>query len=623
MNDHKTLKDPYKERVTFLRRVLLMVCVIVLAFGVLFYRYYDLQINQHDHFRTQSDRNRVHARSVAPVRGFIFDRNGVLLAENRPSYQLALVRERIVDREVLIARLQQLLTIDPIDLKRFERRRQSRHPYEPIPLKFQLSDEDIAILAVNRHTLPGVEITAMPERHYPQGAPFAHVLGYVGRISERDQAELDPVNYAATDHIGKSGIERFYEGSLHGTVGFEHVETNARGRVLRVLEQGEAERGSDLILHLDVGVQLAAYKALEGKRGSIVAIDVQTGGVLAMVSAPAFDPNLFVGGISSKDYRELNESADLPLFNRSLMGQYPPGSTIKPMLALAGLDYGIVTEETKIRDPGWYSLPKDTRRYRDWKKGGHGKPVDLNKSVVQSCDVYYYDLAFHMGIDRIHEFLSKFGIGEKSGIDMPIERKGLLPSKAWKRGAYNLPWYPGETLSVGIGQGYMLATPLQLAVATATLANRGTRPVPRLLKSISGELPDDPLGRHFNVKDPATWDAIHQAMIDVVHTRRGTAWTSAGRHLKDYRMAGKTGTAQVVGIAQGEEYDAEKLSERNRDHGLFIGFAPAESPRIAVAAVIENGEHGSWVAPVVKQVIDAWYASEQAQNPIGELASGR
>jgi penicillin-binding protein 2 len=619
------IKNTHAEREIFFGRLLVAVVVILLLCGLLVYRYFNLQILEYENYRVQSDRNRVHLQPISPTRGLIYDRNGVLLADNRPSYTLTVIKERVSDLNANLQLLQELLQIEEDDIVKFRQQLVTARPFEQVPLKFRLSPEDIAVLAVNRYRMPGIEVKAELARYYPQGEYFAHAVGYVGRINVAELKKLDPVDYAGTHVIGKTGIERNYEDLLHGTVGYENVETNARGRVLRVLDRTDPLPGKDLILNIDARVQKVAYNALQGERASVVAIDPNNGAVIAFVSTPGFDPNLFVGGISSKDYRLLNESPDLPLYNRSTMGQYPPGSTIKPFVGLAGLEYGVITPLTSINDPGWYRLPNDRRNYRDWKRWGHGKNIDLHAALEQSCDVYYYDLAYKLGVDQIYEFGQLFGLGRPSGIDLPVERPGLLPSREWKRANRNEPWYPGETLNIGIGQGYMLTTPLQLAVATAALASHGKLFRPMLLKSVSGEVPEAPVAEQFALKDPANWAIIDNAMQAVVHGPKGTA-KGISRELQ-YRIAGKTGTAQVVGIAQDAEYDAELLSKRNRDHALFVAYAPAEKPQIAVAVVVENGEHGSTTAaPIARVVMDAYllgiYPPGPTSTPAGDAATG-
>lgn len=609
MAERLTLKDPFKEKRTFGLRLAVGGLFILAFFAVLGYRYFDLQINEYEKYRTQSDRNRVQLQPIPPRRGLIYDRQGVLLAENLASYSLTVVVEQVEDFDATLATLRDLLAIDDDDVARFRKRMRERRPYQPIPLKSHLTEQEIAVVAINRFRLPGVDVDAELVRHYPHGELFAHALGYVGRISEEDMKTLDPVAYSGTHYMGKIGVERYYEDALHGEVGTQNVETNARGRVLRVLEKNDPAPGADLELYLDASLQKVAQEALGASRGAVVAIDPRTGGVLALVSTPSFDPNLFVTGISSKDYRALRESPDMPLYNRALQGQYPPASTMKPFYALAGLHYGVVTPQTRVRDPGFYQLPGDSRHYRDWKRGGHGGSVDLKQSVAESCDVYYYDLAHKLGIDRLHDFSVPFGFGRPTGIDNTHERGGIMPSRAWKRAAKNMAWYPGETLSAGIGQGYVLATPLQLAVATATLANRGVRHAPRLVRRVGERPVDVPITPAIQLSSDSYWDVGIDAMREVVHGTRGTARTIAKGAA--YEIAGKTGTAQVVGYAQGIKYDASKVRERNRDHSLFIAFAPVQDPQIAVAIIVENGS--STAAPIARKVFDAWLLGPDGQ----------
>lgn len=606
MAERLTLKDPHKEVRIFSIRMLVAALGMVVLFGVLLYRYADLQIRHYERYSTASERNRVQLLPVPPKRGLIYDRSGQLLAQNVASYSLTVVKEQVDDLEATLALLRSLVSIDDDDVAKFRKRLRERRPYQAVPLRFRLTEQEIAVIAINRYRLPGVDVDAELVRYYPHGELFAHALGYVGRISEEEEAKLDPVNYSGTHYMGKIGVERYYEEALHGTVGYQNVETNARGRVLRVLERTDPAPGQDIHLYLDAHLQQVAQEALAGWRGAVVAIEPKTGGVLALVSTPSFDPNLFVNGIPAKTYQELRDSPDMPLYNRALQGQYPPGSTVKPMYALAGLHYGVVTPFTRVHDPGFYQLPGDSRRYRDWnwKTGGHGS-VDLKQSVAQSCDVYYYDLAHKLGVDRLHDFSVPFGFGAPTGIDNTHERGGLMPSRAWKRTAKRVAWFPGETLSVGIGQGYMMATPLQLAVMTATIANRGLRHPPRLVRQI-GDTPLEPLNpKPVEVSDPAYWDVVIDAMEEVVHGPRGTG-RSMAKNLS-YRIAGKSGTAQVVGYAQGIKYDASKVHERRRDHALFVAFAPADDPKIAVAIIVENGEHGgSMAGPIARKVLDAY-----------------
>ncbi|TVP91593.1 MAG: penicillin-binding protein 2 [Pseudomonadaceae bacterium] len=587
-------------------RVLLCALVVLALLSALVARMYYLQVVQYDYHSTLSDNNRVHVQPVPPTRGRIHDRNGIVLAENRPSYSLNITRERVPDLPATIELLEELLELDSESMQRAMRRlQQRRRPFEAVPIMFELSEDQIARLAVNQFRLPGVEVQASFVRHYPLGEQFAHAVGYVGRINEAELQRIDTVAYAGTHYIGKTGIERQYEDWLHGTVGYEEVETNARGRVLRVLKRTDPLPGRDLTLHLDVRLQQIAKEALAGRRGAVVAIDPATGGVLAFVSQPSFNPNLFVTGISHADYAALRDSLDRPLFNRVLRGQYPPGSTIKQMVALAGLEHNVVTRTSRVYDPGFYQLPNHSHRYRNWNRRGDGW-VDMRFSIARSNDTYFYDLSHKLGIDRMHEFLSQFGLGQRVALDMHEEQGGLMPSREWKRAARGQPWYPGETLITGIGQGYMMTTPLQLAHSTALTANRGVWMRPRLLKHAEGMEPDtSDTPPNIELNNPDNWDFIIDAMEDVMHASHGTARASAQG--AEYRIAGKTGTAQVVAIAQGEKYDSEALQERHRDHALFVGFAPADDPQIAVAVMVENGESGGRVAaPVARALFDAW-----------------
>jgi penicillin-binding protein 2 len=611
MPKHIHLKDPHREaRINSARTVLAVVLVLGLL-AVILARYYSLQVTGYETYSTQSERNRVQLQPLPPKRGLIYDRNGVLLADNRPSYMLSIVREQVPDLEATLAGLQELLPISENDLVNFHKKLKRRRPYEAVPLRFRLTQEEQARLAVNRFRLPGVVVDAQLLRYYPHGELFSHALGYVGRINEREVLYLDESDYRGTFHVGKVGVEKYYEDILHGDVGYQNVETNAHGRVLRVLERHDPTPGADLVLNLDIRIQRAAREGLGDRRGAVVAIDPRTGGVLALVSTPGFDTNLFVNGISSKDYSALRDSLDVPLFNRAIQGVYPPGSTIKPFMGMAGLESGLVTPEYTVADPGWYSLPGDSHKYRDWilriRGTGHAPRVDLNMAIAESCDTYFYDLARRLTIDRMYDYLRPYGLGERTGIDTTNERRGVLPSTRWKREAMAQPWYPGETISAGIGQGYMLTSPMQLAVATSVMASRGQRITPRLLHSINGEAQETPLLDPI-VVDDEYWQAVHEGMLEVVHGKRGTA--KALNKGIQYQMAGKTGTAQVIGIAQGAVYKEEEVSERHRHHGLFIAFAPAEDPTIAVAIIVENGGGSSAASPIARRVIDTWLLGE-------------
>jgi penicillin-binding protein 2 len=620
-------KDTAAERRLFQRRTLAVLILVILLMSGLIARMYQLQIVEHEIYTTLSDKNRVQVQSVPPPRGLIYDRNHVLLAENRPVFSVTLVPERVDGMKDTLAQLGSLLDISDEDMERFRRRLQEpRRPFQEIPLSYELNEQEIARLAVHRHELPGVEVKAELVRYYPHSVLTSHSLGFVGRINRKELQRIDPVNYAGTNYIGKSGVERFYEELLHGKVGYQHVETNARGRTLRVLERENPVPGEDLVLQLDLRLQKRAYELLDGRRGAIVAIEPATGGILALASVPGFDTNQFVTGISVKDYRELNEDRDNPLFNRALRGQYPPGSTLKPMLAIAALDSGATDRDYTIWDPGYFQLNNSGRRYRDWKRTGHGW-VDLMDAVAQSCDVYFYEIAVKMGVDTMYHYLSRFGFGEDATLDVAGALSGLLPSREWKRAARNEPWYPGDSVNMGIGQGFMLATPLQLATATALIANRGTWVEPRLLKDIDGDTPVEnylPAHTHepLKLKNPDDWKYVTKTMEEVMHGRHGTA-RRAGDNAP-YRMAGKSGTAQVFSLAEDEEYDADEIRERLRDHALFVGFAPADNPKIAVAVIVENGGGGSsTAAPVVRAMFDAWlleFPAEEQKTLAGKLA---
>lgn len=607
------LKDHEKDTRTVRSRVVVGAVVVCALLLVLIARLYFLQVIQYDYHSTLSENNRVHVQPIPPTRGLIFDRNGVVIADNRPSFSLSVTRERAGDWQQVLDLIVEVLSLTPDDRELFEKRmKQGRRPFEPVPVLFELTEEQIARIAVNQFRLPGVEVVAQLVRHYPQGEHFAHSVGYMGRINEKELKSLDTVAYSGTHHIGKTGIERFYEPELHGQVGYEEVETNARGRVLRVLKRIDPVPGKDIVLSLDIKLQQAAEQALAGRRGALVAMDPSTGEVLAMVSQPSFDPNLFVTGISFKAYAELRDSIDRPLFNRVLRGLYPPGSTIKPAVAIAGLDTGVVNAGTRVFDPGYYQLPNFDHKYRNWNRTGDGW-VDLDTAIMRSNDTYFYDLAHKMGIDRLSTYLNRFGIGQKVSLDMFEEAPGLMPSREWKRVARKQVWYPGETLILGIGQGYMQATPLQLAQSTALIANKGKWNRPRLAKTIEGVPPvdDNPMD-DIVLRDPADWAKVTHGMEQVMQGARGTARKAAAG--AQYRIAGKSGTAQVVAIKQGEKYDRSKVQERHRDHALFVGFAPAQSPKIVVSVMIENGEAGSGVAaPVVRQVMDAWLLGPDGQ----------
>jgi penicillin-binding protein 2 len=611
MQEVHQFKDHLREIKLFRNRVLVMAVGIFLMVLVLLYRYYDLQVINHQEYATQSDRNRVHVQPIPPPRGLIFDRRGEVLADNKPSFTLSIVSPNPVELRNTIEILKTIIEITPSDLSKFYKlKKQQRHALDPVPLRFRLTEEEIARLAVNQYLLEGVEVNAEFVRNYPHKDMFAHVIGYTSRINE---AELDNFSeeqkrrYSGTHAIGKIGIERQYENVLLGEVGSQNVETDARGRIMRVLDRIDPKQGSDLQLNLDLRLQETAVAAMQGRRGAVVAMDVQTGGVLVAVSNPGFDPNLFVTGISFRDYKNLNDDIDTPLLNRFLQGQYPPGSTVKPIVGLAGLVSGFTDPEREIFDRGFFTLPGSSRIYRDWvlaKTGGGRGKVNLKRAIAESCDTYFWDLGTRMGIDPLSEIGTHFGLGRLTGIDIPNERKGIWPSREWKRRAYKEAWYPGDTVNMAIGQGYMLATPLQLAVMATTIASKGKRFRPQFIYKKGDQVLAPVIEENYSTK-PEHWQAVIDGMVEVIHGERGTAH----RYMSDkaeYRMAGKSGTAQVVGIAQNEKYNSALLLERHRDHALFVAFAPVEDPKIAVAVMIENAEGGSSkAAPVVRMVMDA------------------
>lgn len=605
------LKDHQTEKRLVNKRLIACAALVLAISCTLVGRLYFLQVTEFDYNSTVSENNRVHVLPIPPERGLIYDRNGVLLADNQPSFNMTLTRERAGDTAKVLDSVISILHLPQEEHAVFAKAmKQARHPFDPSTLLYELSEEQIALLAVNQYRLPGIEVQAQFVRHYPQGDHFAHSVGYVGRINEKEAKQVDATEYRGTQSIGKTGIERFYEHELHGHVGFEEVETNAQGRIMRVLRHTDAVPGKNIVLSLDIKLQEAAEEALGDRRGSIIALDPNTGEVLAMVSKPSFDPNLFVKGISSKDYSGLRDSIDKPLFNRALRGLYAPGSTIKPEVAIAGLDSGVISASTRVFDPGYFQLPNVDHKYRNWNHSGDGW-VDLNAAIMRSNDTYFYDLASKLGIDRMHDYLSMFGVGQKVSLDMFEESPGLMPSREWKRTTRRQAWFPGETVILGIGQGYMQVTPLQLAQATALIANKGVWNRPHVARSVDGAAPVDehPMA-NIVLHDPKEWDQVNHAMQLVMHDARGIARASAQG--AQYRIAGKSGTAQVVAIKQGERYNRLKTAERNRDNALFVGFAPAENPQIVISVMIENGEAGGRVAgPVVRKVMDAWLLDNQ------------
>lgn len=606
----QTLRDQQRELTLFRNRLMLAGLAIVVGFGVLLGRFTWLQVVQRQHYHTLAEANRISLVPVVPNRGLILDRNGEVLAANYSAYTLEITPSRVANVERAIDELAAVIEVSPRDRRRFRKLEEESKNFESLPIRTRLTEEEVARFAVNRFRFPGFEIKARLFRSYPLGEVASHAIGYIGRINDADVKRIEAAglttNYKGTDHIGKLGIEGAYENELHGITGSEQVEVDAGGRAIRALARNEPLSGNNLVVTLDLKLQRVAEEAFQDYRGALVAMDPKTGEVLALVSRPGFDPNLFVDGIDPQNWDALNNSPDKPLNNRALRGQYPPGSTIKPFMALAALEYRKRTPEYAISDPGFFTLPGVAHRYRDWKKEGHGT-VNMFRSLVQSCDTYYYGLAVDLGIDAIHAFLTRFGLGARTGIDIEGELQGLAPSQEWKWSRFKQKWYVGDTVSIGIGQGYMLATPLQLATMTATLANGGTPVYPRLLKAVrdakTNELrpAEHRLGQPVNVK-PEHLALIKAAMVGV--TSPGGTAVKAGLNA-GYTIAGKTGTAQVIAMKQGEKYDASRIREEHRDHALFIAFAPAEDPTLALALLVENGGSGSGTAaPIAREVFD-------------------
>ncbi|MDY7560837.1 penicillin-binding protein 2 [Pseudomonas sp. 10B1] len=606
MPDPIPLKDHEKETQLVNKRLAACGLLVTILSCILVGRMYFLQVTEFAYHSTISENNRVHVLPITPERGVIYDRNGTVLADNRPSFNLIMTRERSGDWSQVLDSLISILSLPEEDRILFDKDlKQARHHFDPVTLLYELTEEQIALVAVNQFRLPGIDVEPQFVRHYPFGEHFAHSIGYVGRINEKESKQLDSVEYRGTQSIGKTGIEKFYESELHGRVGYEEVETNAQGRVLRVLKHTDPIPGKNIVLSLDVHLQEAAEEALGDRRGSVVALEPETGEVLAMVSKPSFDPNLFVTGISFKEYAALRDSVDRPLFNRVLRGLYAPGSTIKPEVAIAGLDSGVITPQARVFDPGYFQLPDYDHKYRNWNHSGDGW-VDMDVAIMRSNDTYFYTLAHKLGIDRMHDYMTMFGLGQKVSLDMFEEAPGLMPSREWKRATRRQVWFPGETVILGIGQGYMQVTPLQLAQATSLIANKGVWIRPHLAKTVGGVMPiDEHPMPNIVLHNSADWEQVNHGMQMVMHDPRGIARAAAVG--VQYRIAGKSGTAQVVAIKQGERYNRLKTLERNRDNALFVGFAPAEKPKIVVSVMIENGEAGGRVAgPVVRQILDAW-----------------
>lgn len=607
----RRLKNVLLETAQFQRRAVLGALLVALCLGVLAARYAWLQVAQHDALSARADQNRIKLRPLVPARGRIYDRQGVLLADNVPAYRLELVPEQVADLDATLAGLGELFPLSEEELERFHDARRSQRRFHPVALKLRLSEAQVAAFAVNRHRFPGVDVAPYLTRRYLRGPEFAHVLGYVGRIDREDVASLDPDRYAGATHIGKAGIERRYESRLHGEVGFEQVEINAEGRVLRVLRAQPAESGENLYLSIDAALQAATVAAFEGQHGAAVALDPRSGEVLALVSLPSYDPNLFVNGISRADYAAL-QGPSRPLFNRALLGGYEPGSTIKPFVGLAALELGVMGPRQTVFSSGAFKLPGLDREYRDWRRGGHGA-VDLREALAQSVNTYFFQAALDLGIDRMSQYLGRFGFGAPSGLDLDGEASGILPSREWKRAQRSENWYLGETVITGIGQGFWVTTPLQLARATAALADGGVLHTPHLLRETQRGLAGPrikeslPAAQPIGV-DPGNLQVVVDGMVASLHSPSGTAREAARD--AGYLIAGKTGTAQRVSRRSDEAIDLDSLPFHLRHRALFVAFAPAEAPTIALAIVVESGGSGSRAAaPMARRILDAWLAN--------------
>jgi len=610
----QAIRDHSAEANLFARRATIAFIIVVAMLGIVLNNLYSLQVTQFEDYQTRSNGNRIKVLPIAPNRGLIYDRNGILLAENRPVFSLEVVPEEVEDIDKTLADLTALMGITSDELERFQSSLKGTRRFKPVALRTQLTEEEVALFSASKHKFPGVQIEARLARHYPHKETLTHALGYVARINKRDLQKLVEAgqedNYAATHDIGKLGIEKYHEELLHGEVGYQQVEVNNQGRIIRVLSVEPPVPGKDIVLNLDLELQLEAQRIIDGMRGAVVVTDIKTGGVLALYSNPSYDPNLFVHGISSKNYSALLNSPDRPLINRATQGQYPPASTIKPHLGLVGLEEGVITKDYTINDTGRYKLPNVSHVWRDWRRWGHGK-VDVSKAIEVSCDTYYYELAYKLGIDKISEAMYEFGFGDFTGIDLYEESDANMPSRGWKRARFNQPWYIGDTIPVGIGQSYWTTTPIQLNTSVNALINAGERYIPQIIRGYMNTdasvdlIPLKSL-RPIEIKNRDNLDVVLNAMRDVVSGEEGGA-----RHAfadTPYHSAGKTGTAQLFTVGQNEKYDASKIDERLRDNAMYVGFAPFEDPEISVTVVLENVGGGSKnAAPVARQIMDFYF----------------
>ncbi|MEC5320093.1 peptidoglycan DD-transpeptidase MrdA [Brenneria populi subsp. brevivirga] len=607
--ERKPFRDYTAESALFVRRALVAFFGVLLLSGVLIANLYHLQILRVDDYRTRSNENRIKLVPIAPSRGIIYDRNGIPLALNRTIYQLELVPEKVDNLKETLNALRPIVNLSDDDLENFEKERKRSRRFTSIPVKTNLDEVQVATFAVNQYRFPGVEIKGYQRRYYPYGSALTHVIGYVSKINDKDIERLNKeerlADYAATHDIGKLGIERHYEDLLHGKPGYEEVEVNNRGRVIRQLHEQPPQAGKDIYLTLDLNLQIYIEKLLEGSRAAVIVTDPRDGGIRAMVSTPSYDPNLFVDGISSKDYNQLRNDPDRPLINRATQGVYPPASTVKPYIAVSALSTGVITTNTSLFDPGWWQLPGSEKRFRDWKKWGHGR-LNLTKSLEESADTFFYQVAYDMGIDRLAEWMNKFGYGEKTGIDISEESAGNMPTREWKLKRFKKPWYQGDTIPVGIGQGYWTATPIQMNKALTTLINDGQIKTPHLLYSTreNGAIVPyrQPEQRQIGDIHSGFWEIAKDGMYGVANRPNGTARKSFDS--APYKVAAKSGTAQVFGLKENETYNAHKIAEHLRDHKLMVAFAPYNKPEVAMSIILENGGAGPAVGTITRQILD-------------------
>jgi penicillin-binding protein 2 len=611
----QTIRDHSAEANLVARRTVVSIIFVCILMSIIIVNLYQLQVRQYEDYQTRSNGNRIKVLPVAPNRGLIYDRNGEILAENKPVFSLEVTPEEVDNLDDTIQQLSVLMSLTDSEIKEFKSSLKRQRRFKPLSIRQQLSHEDVALFSAKQHQFPGVSIEARLSRNYPFKDTLTHTLGYVARINKKDLANLEEndqlANYAATHDIGKQGVEKFHERTLHGVVGYQQVEVNNQGRIIRVLSFEPPLPGKDIVLNIDINMQKKAQEVLAGRRGSVVVTDPNDGSVLALYSSPSYDPNLFVHGISQKEYGKLLASKNSPLLNRATQGRYPPASTIKPLLALVGLEEGVIDEATEIRDRGTYRLKNVDHVWRDWKKYGHGM-VDVTKSIEVSCDIFYYDLAYKLGIDRISDSMQLFGFGRRTGIDLMEESGANMPSRGWKRARFNEPWYIGDTIPVGIGQSYWNATPLQLAQSLNFLINKGQRHTPRLIKGymVEGAVNKLPIEIQspIPIVDEHNWDIVLDALYGTVNRDHGTAHTAFRN--TDYISAGKTGTAQLFSVAQDAEYEEENVSARLKDNAMYIGYAPFVDPEISISVVIENAGGGSSNAAPAARIVMDYYFSE-------------